>query len=62
MRNRLRRIGKEMFRQSKSQLPTPCADIALSLNTSILRIAHAERKEMFIALVQKLTERITKNG
>ena len=51
-----------MFRQSKSQLPTPCADIALSLNTSILRIAHAERKEMFIALVQKLTERITKNG
>lgn len=62
MRNRLRRIGREMFRQSKNYLPFPCGDIALWLDSSATRVPHAERRKRFVDIVCGLADRGSGNG
>lgn len=58
MRNKLRRIGREMFRQSKNYLPIPYGDIALWLDSAAVRIPHTERRERFVDMVCKVAMRV----
>lgn len=60
-RNRIRRIGKEMFRQNKEYLPTLCGDIALSLWGSVVDRPHAERVEAFGVLMRMVSKKMRKH-
>jgi len=52
-KNRIKRIGKEIFRTQKHTLAIPYGDIVLSLTKSVCNIPHYERIAMFIALTRK---------
>ena len=62
MRNKLKRIGREIFRQSKQKLCMPSGDIAISLSKSILEIPARQRIYMFINLIHQMREKIAPHG
>lgn len=61
-RNRIKRIGKEMFRQSKHHLPPLHGDIALLLGGAVQSVPHAQRKAEFVAMVCAIVERVSARG
>ena len=57
MRNKIKRIGREIFRQSKQKLSIPQGDIAISLSTSILEIPYQQRIHAFINLAHQMRKK-----
>lgn len=58
MRNKLRRIGREVFRLSKNEIPPPYGDIALLVNISAIDVLHTERCKQFVYMACKVSERV----
>ena len=50
-RNRLRRIGKDLFRKNKLVAGGKSMDYALFLFKSLLEVAHAKRERIYRALI-----------